>query len=99
MRIKNIKESDKELIKNLLEINPEERMTAQEVLNLPMFQELNFRFDEENSEIKFKGDDYNNYIYFPNNVFNEKIFKRNIEDIREKFIGKTLFETDKLGEK
>ena len=97
---KNIaEESDKELIKNLLEINPEERMTAQEVLNLPMFQELNFRFDEENSEIKFKGDDYNNYIYFPNNVFNEKIFKRNIEDIREKFIGKTLFETDKLGEK
>jgi len=93
---KNIaEESDKELIKNLLEINPEERMTAQEVLNLPMFQELNFRFDEENSEIKFKGDDYNNYIYFPNNVFNEKIFKRNIEDIREKFIGKTLFETDK----
>ena len=97
---KNIaEESDKELIKNLLQINPEERMTAQEVLNLPMFQELNFRFDEENSEIKFKGDDYNNYIYFPNNVFNEKIFKRNIEDIREKFIGKTLFETDKLGEK
>ena len=97
---KNIaEESDKELIKNLLEINPEKRMTAQEVLNLPMFQKLNFRFDEENSEIKFKGDDYNNYIYFPNNVFNEKIFKRNIEDIREKFIGKTLFETDKLGEK
>ena len=97
---KNIaEESDKELIQNLLEINPEKRMTAQEVLNLPMFQELNFRFDKENSEIKFKGDDYNNYIYFPNNVFNEKIFKRNIEDIREKFIGKTLFETDKLGEK
>ena len=97
---KNIaEESDKELIKNLLEINPKERMTAQQVLDLPMFQELNFRFDKENSEIKFKGDDYNNYIYFPNNVFNEKIFKRNIEDIREKFIGKTLFETDKLGEK
>lgn len=97
---KNIaEESDKELIKNLLEIIPEKRMTAQEVLDLPMFQELNFRFDKENSEIKFKGDDYNNYIYFPNNVFNEKIFKRNIEDIREKFIGKTLFETDKLGEK
>ena len=97
---KNIaEESDKELIKNLLEINPEKRMTAQEVLDLPMFQELNFRFDKENSEIKFKGDDYDNYIYFPNNVFNEKIFKRNIEDIREKFIGKTLFETDKLGEK
>ena len=97
---KNIaEESDKELIKNLLEINPEKRMTAQEVLKLPMFRELNFRFDKENSEIKFKGDDYNNYIYFPNNVFNEKIFKRNIEDIREKFIGKTLFETDKLGEK
>ena len=97
---KNIaEESDKELIKNLLEINPKERMTAQQVLDLPMFQELNFRFDKENSEIKFKGDDYDNYIYFPNNVFNEKIFKRNIEDIREKFIGKTLFETDKLGEK
>ena len=97
---KNIAEkSDKELIQNLLEINPKKRKTAQEVLNLPMFHELNFRFDKENSEIKFKGDDYNNYIYFPNNVFNEKIFKRNIEDIREKFIGKTLFETDKLGEK
>ena len=97
---KNIaEESDKELIKNLLEINPEKRMTAEEVLKFKMFQKLNFRFDKENSEIKFKGDDYNNYIYFPNNVFNEKIFKRNIEDIREKFIGKTLFETDKLGEK
>ena len=82
-----------------MEINPENRMTAEEVLKLEMFRELNFRFDKENSEIKFKEDDYNNYIYFPNNVFNEKIFKRNIEDIREKFIGKTLFETDKLGEK
>ena len=97
---KNIaEESDKELIQKLLEINPKNRMTAEEVLKHKMFRELNFRFDKENSEIKFKGDDYNNYIYFPNNVFNEKIFKRNIEDIREKFIGKTLFETDKLGEK
>ena len=44
---KNIaEESDKELIKNLLEINPEKRMTAEEVLNLPMFQKLKFRFDE-----------------------------------------------------
>jgi serine/threonine protein kinase len=94
----NEEESNKELIKNLLEINPSRRMNAQKVINLQMFKDLNFRFEEENSEMKFKENDYNNYMYFPNG-YKANIFKRHIEDIREKFIGKTLFEINRLEEK
>lgn len=84
----NEDEDNKNLIRNLLEINPQKRMTANQVINLPMFTNLNFRFEEENNDMKFKEEDYLKYM---KSVPND--FKKNIEEIREKFIGDTLLRT------
>ena len=84
----NENEDNKKLIQNLLEINPKGRMTAEQVLNLDMFKNLNFRFENENADMKYKEDDYTKYFNSPNN-FN-KDFKKHVEEIREKHIGKTL---------
>ena len=84
----NENEDNKKLIQNLLEINPKERMTAEQVLNLDMFKNLNFRFENENADMKYKEDDYTKYFNSPNN-FN-KDFKKHVEEIREKHVGNTL---------
>ena len=78
-------ENNKELIRNLLEINPERRMTTNQVINLEMFTNLNFRFEGENNNMKFKEEDYNKYM---NSSIND--FMENIEEIREKVHGDTL---------
>ena len=83
--IPNEDEDNKNLIRNLLEIDPQKRMTANQVINLPMFTNLNFRFEEENNDMKYKEKDYLKYL---NSTPNE--FKKNIEEIREKFIGESL---------
>jgi len=81
----NEDEENKHLINNLLEINPEKRMKVDEVIDLKMFTNLNFRFEEENSNMKYRQEDYDKYLTStPNN------FKKNIEEIREKFIGDDL---------
>ena len=85
----NENEDNKKLIQNLLEINPEKRMTAEQVLNLDMFKNLNFRFENENADMKYKEDDYTKYFNSPNPL-NKENFKKYVEEIREKFVGKTL---------
>ena len=85
----NEDEDNKKLIQNLLEIDPTKRMTAEQVLNLKMFQNLNFRFETENADMKYKEDDYTKYFNSPNPL-NKENFKKYVEEIREKFIGKTL---------
>ena len=85
----NEDEDNKKLIQNLLEIDPKKRMTAEKVLNLDMFQKLNFRFENENADMKYKEDDYTKYFNSPNPL-NKENFKKYVEEIREKFVGKTL---------
>ena len=80
----NENEDNKKLIQNLLEINPKKRKTAEQVLNLNMFKNLNFRFENENADMKYKENDYTKYFNSPNN-FN-KDFKKHVEEIREKFV-------------
>ena len=85
----NEDEDNKKLIQDLLEIDPTKRMTAEKVLNLDMFQKLNFRFENENADMKYKEDDYTKYFNSPNPL-NKENFKKYVEEIREKFVGKTL---------
>ena len=81
----NENKENKDLINNLLEINPKNRMKVDEVIKEKMFTDLNFRFEEENNNMKYRQEDYDKYLTStPNN------FKKNIEEIREKFIGDTL---------
>jgi len=81
----NEDEDNKELIQNLLEINPQKRMTSNQVINLKMFTNLNFKFEEDNNDMKYIEDDYLKYLNSTPDGF-----KKNIEEIRQKFIGDTL---------
>ena len=81
-------QEDKTLIENLLKINPKERWTAEQVINYQAFRNLNKSLDLSN--VNYKQDDYNNY--FNHNLINEEIFKKYLKDIKEKFIGKTIFD-------
>ena len=84
-------EENKALIKNLLEIDPSKRMKAEEVINLPLFKDLHYEFENNNTDMKYYNEDYEKY--FKNQEeYKEDILKDFIEDIREKFIGKTLFD-------
>ena len=84
-------EENKTLIKNLLEIDPSKRMKAEEVINLPLFKDLHYEFENNNTDMKYYNEDYEKY--FKNKEeYKEDILKDFIEDIREKFIGKTLFD-------
>ena len=84
-------EENKALIKNLLEIDPSKRMKAEEVINLPLFKDLHYEFENNNTDMKYDNEDYKKY--FKNQKkYKEDILKDFIEDIREKFIGKTLFD-------
>ena len=94
-------EENKALIKNLLEIDPSKRMKAEEVINLPLFKDLHYEFEnnntdmkylfDENTDMKYDNEDYKKY--FKNQEkYKEDILKDFIEYIREKFIGKTLFD-------
>jgi serine/threonine protein kinase len=84
-------EENKALIKNLLEIDPSKRMKAEEVINLPLFKDLHYEFENNNTDMKYYNEDYEKY--FKNQEeYKENVLKDFIEDIREKFIGKTLFD-------
>ena len=88
---RNEDEENKKLIKNLLEVDPIKRMKAEDLINDPMFTKLNFKFEKSNTDIKYDKKDYRKY-FESTEEFKYDIFKDYIEDIREKFIGKTLFE-------
>ena len=81
----NEDEDNKKLIQNLLEINPKKRWTSNQVINLEMFTNLNFTFEKDNNDMKYKEENYLKYLNSTTDGF-----KKNIEEIREKFIGETL---------
>lgn len=74
-----------DLIKNLLEINPNKRFNAEQALNSQYLSKYNI----ENSEISYKEDDYNKYI---KSAINKEIFVKNLTMIKQKFLGEVLFD-------
>ena len=75
-----------DLIKNLLHINPEKRFSAEQALNSKYLSKYKNNFEQK--EITFKNIDYNNLI----NATNKEDFVKNVEKIKEKFLGDVLFE-------
>ena len=83
----DINNEDKELIENLLQIDPSKRKTAEEVLNLKMFNNLNCKF--EDSRFYYLEKEYNNYLN--NQTINLKFFNNYIQEMKSKFIGQEIF--------
>lgn len=78
-----------DLINNLLQINPEKRWKADQVLNLPMFQY--FQFENDNTKMKCDEDEFKQYCT-NNDPFDIEAFKKNVENIRQKIVADTLLE-------
>ena len=74
------------LIRNLLDINPEKRFTAEQALNSNYLS--NYKNNFEQKEITFNNIDYYNLM----NVKNKEDFLKNVELIKGKFFGDVLFE-------
>ena len=74
------------LIRNLLDINPEKRFTAEQALNSNYLS--NYKNNFEQKEITFNNIDYDNLM----NVKNKEDFLKNVELIKGKFFGDVLFE-------
>ena len=75
-----INEDNKLIIKKLLEFDPMKRMTAKELINQNIFK--NYKYEKQT--ILYKENDYSEYL---ENVNDLDKFKKNLELIREKFIG------------
>lgn len=75
------------LIKNLLKINPKNRYSAEQALNSKYLAK--FKNYLKDCRISYKESDYNNILM---NVNNKDDFEKNIELIKQKFIGEVLFE-------
>lgn len=89
--LNNEDNDNKELIKNLLEIDPSKRKTAEQVLNEKMFKDAKLSFVD--SDMDYLKEDYNKYL---KGTINIETFKKNVEFIREKFIGKTTLDEREL---
>lgn len=85
--IDEIKDQDAiDLIKKLLKINPLERITAEEALNSKYLSK--FKNNLQQCAISYKIDDYEKLLI---NINNKDAFIKNIELIKQKFIGEVLF--------
>ena len=90
----DIDDSDKEIIKQLLELDPSKRMTAEQLLNSSAFQVFYHKLLEpeiDYNEINYNEIDYNRYLKNHNPVNLEK-FKEYLEEIKKKFFGIVIFE-------
>lgn len=85
----DINKEDRDLIENLLQINPAKRMNADNFLKLPLFEGLKIK----DFEFNYSDDDYNKY-FVVNKPKNFEDFKKYHEEIKEKFIGISIFDED-----
>ena len=85
----DINEEDRDLIENLLQINPAKRMNADNFLKSPLFEGLKIK----DFEFNYSDDDYNKY-FVVNKPKNFEDFKKYHEEIKEKFIGISIFDED-----
>ena len=77
----------RDLIKNLLQINPEKRFTAEQALN-SNYLKNNITFFEQKA-ITYNENDYQNLIM---NVNSKEDFVKSVEFIKQKLLGEVLFE-------
>ena len=77
----------------MLEINPNKRPKLEavndKILDSSLFDDL--EFSSQDSIIDYKEDDYNKYFNNGEKI-NKSKFIEYLEDIKEKFIGHTIFE-------
>mgnify|MGYP002626144686 CR=1 FL=1 len=79
-----------DLIKNLLKIDPSKRFSAEQALHSNYLSKYINNFDPESiNEITHKTTDYNRFC---NIVNNKNDFVKNVELIKQKFIGEVIFE-------
>ena len=81
--------NDKEaldLVNNLLKINPEKRFTAEEALKSAYLSK--FKKEFELKKITYEINDYQSLL----DVDNKDIFVKNVETIKQKYLGEVLFE-------
>lgn len=76
-----------DLINNLLEINPSKRFNAEQALNSKYLSIYKDKFEQCN--ISYNLNDCESLL---NNVQNQNIFIKNIETIKQKFIGEEIFD-------
>ena len=86
--LKGINDEDKEIITKLLKLDPKERLTAHDLVNSDLFKKLDYIFID--SDFEYYENDFQNYLsQAPANL---EEFKRRHKEIKEKFIGKTIFD-------
>ena len=76
-----------DLIKNLLKINPQQRFTAEQALNSNYLSE--YRKDFQQCDITYEEIDYEDLL---KKVYNKNIFIKNVQRIKQKYIGEILFD-------
>jgi len=78
-----------DLIKNLLKIDPSQRFSAEQALNSKYLTQFKDNFTENVNGISFETNDYNRFCKAINSK-NE--FVKNVELIKQKFIGEVIFQ-------
>ena len=78
-----------DLIKNLLKIDPSQRFSAEQALNSKYLTQFKDNFTENINGISFKTNDYNRFC---NAINNKNEFVKNVELIKQKFIGEVIFQ-------
>ena len=87
LEVEGLNDDDKEIIKKLLDLNPDKRMNINDLINSQMFQEYNYMFI--NSDINYREADYERYFGNENTIENN--FNQFLNEIKQKINGLTLF--------
>ena len=87
LEVEGLNDDDKEIIKKLLDLNPDKRMNINDLINSSMFQEYNYMFI--NSDINYREADYERYFGNENTIENN--FNQFLNEIKQKINGLTLF--------
>ena len=87
----NEDKDNKELINNLLEIDPSKRKTVEQVLNEKMFKDAKLSFVD--SDMDYLKEDYKKYL---TGTINIETFQKNVELIREKIVDRVTLDEIKL---
>ena len=82
---------DKQIIENLLEINPNKRWSVEKLFSSTLFDNLDYKFID--SVFEYKEEDYNKYLN--HRSVNKEDFIKYHEEIKQKFIGLSIFDKNK----